>query len=125
MIFHLLDGDVPTLNRVTLRAIRPHLPLVNVSVAILAVLPHVSEHWLDVALRALHFFMHAAKGILGLVVVELRNGADGTPARGSVAVFTRYGKGTVRTSSGFPLRRGCRRTSRLPGKEQKPAQDLN
>jgi hypothetical protein len=60
VIFHLLDGDIPALNGVALRAVRAHFSLVNVSVAILAILANVREDRLDVALRALHFFVHAA-----------------------------------------------------------------
>jgi hypothetical protein len=91
VIFYLLDGIVPALNGVALRAVGAHLPLVNVNVTILAVLPYVGEHGLDVALRALHFFVHAAQGVLGLVVVKLWNGSDGAPACCGVAVFARNG----------------------------------
>jgi hypothetical protein len=93
-------------------------------VTILAVFAHVGEHGLDVALRALHFFVHAAQRILGFVVVELRNSADGAPTRGSVAVFARNIQGAMRTSSGLPLGQSCRRSCRLPSKEQEPAQNL-
>jgi len=115
VILYLLNGDVPALHGVALRAIRSHLPLVNVGVAILAVLPDVGENRLDVALRALHLFVHAAKGILGLAVVEFRDSADGLPAGGGVAVFTRNCKGPVRTTGDLPLRQGCGRISWLPG----------
>lgn len=124
VILHLLDGVIPALHRVALRTIRAHLPLVDVDVTILAVFAHVGEHGLDVALRALHFFVHAAQGILGFVVVELRNSADGAPTRGSVAVFARNIQGAMRTSSGLPLGQSCRGSCRLPSKEQKPAQNL-
>jgi hypothetical protein len=125
VIFYLLDGIVPALNGVALRTVGAHLPLVNVGVTILTVLPYVSEHGLDVALRALHFFVHAAQGVLGFVVVKLRNGADGAPACRGVTVFARNGQGAMRTSSSLPLGQGCRRSGRLPGKEQEPAQNLN
>jgi hypothetical protein len=104
VIFHLLDSNIPSLNGVALSAIRAHFPLVNIGVTILTILACVDEHGLDMALRALHFFVHAAKGILGLVVVEFRDCADGAPTRGGVAVFTRNCEGTVRTSSGLSLR---------------------
>jgi len=124
VIFYLLDGIVPALNGVALRTVGAHLPLVNVNVTILAVLPYVSKHGLDVALRALHFFVHAAQRILGFVVIELRNSANGAPTRGSVAVFARNIQGAMRTSSGLPLGQSCRRSCRLPSKEQEPAQNL-
>src|SRR5437016_9846932 len=61
VILNLLNGIVPTKNRVTLRAIRAHLALVNIGVAILTILPHIREYRLYVALRALHFLVHAAR----------------------------------------------------------------
>ena len=60
VILNLLNGIVPTKNGVTLRAIRAHLALVNIGVAILTILPHIREYRLYVALRALHFLVHAA-----------------------------------------------------------------
>ena len=89
VIFHLLDGDIPALNGVALCTIRAHFSLVDVGVAILAIPANIREDGLDVALGALHFFMHSAKRILGLVVIELRNGADGPPTRSIVTVLTR------------------------------------
>jgi hypothetical protein len=94
-------------------------------VAVLAVLPHVGEHRLNVALRALHLLVHAAKGIPGFVVIEFWNRTDGFPGCGGVAVFAGNRKGSVRTTSGLPLGWGCGRSSRLPGKEQEPGQNLN
>jgi len=80
VIAHLLHGDVPTLHRVALRAVRPHLTTVNVGVAIGAIFAHVREYGLCVALRALHFFVLPAKRIFGFVVIEFGNRADGSPA---------------------------------------------
>lgn len=113
MILHLLDGDVPPLNGVTLRAIGPHFPLVNIihTMAILAILPHIGEDRLDVALHALHLFMHAAKRIARLIVIEFWHCADRTPAGGSVTVLARYRQGgSMRTASAFLLRGGKRST---------------
>jgi len=121
VIFYLLDGDVPALNRVALRAVRAHFSLVNVSVAVLAVFANVCEYRLDVTLHALHFFVHAAKRILGLVVIELRHSADGAPTRGVVAVLAGNRKRSVRTSSGLTLRRVRLRGSRQPNEKQEPA----
>lgn len=105
VIFHLLDGDIPPLYGVASRAIRAHLSLVNIGMAVLTILSCVGEHGLDVALRASHFFVHATEGILGLVVVELRNGADGPPARSRVAVLARNRERPVRTASALSLGR--------------------
>jgi hypothetical protein len=93
VILHLLDGNVPPLNGVTLCAIRSHFPLVNIihAMTILAILPHIREDWLDVALHALHFFVHAAKRIARLIVIELWHCANRAPACGSMAILARYG----------------------------------
>ena len=117
----MLNGDVPPLNGVALSAVRAHFPLVDVGVAVLAILGDVGEDRLDVALHTLHFFVHAPKRVLSLVVIEFRHGTDRTPARGRVTVFTRNGKRTVRTTSGLPLGFGQRSTDR-PAKKDKPAQ---
>ena len=110
VLLYLLDGNIPALDGVALRAIRAHLPLVNIGVTIRAILPRVGEHRFDVALRALHLFVHATKGILGLIVVKLRNGANGPPTRGRVAVFARNRERSVRTPGALPLGRGIRCT---------------
>jgi len=39
------------------------------------------------ALRARHFFMHAAERVARLVVFKFRDTADGLPAQGGMAVF--------------------------------------
>lgn len=125
VILQLLYGYVPALHGVALRAVRAHLPLVHVGVAVFAILSHIGENWLDVALRALHFFVHAAQGILGFVMVEFWNGADGSPSGGRVAIFAGGRQGAMRTSSALPLRRRYGSVGWLPRKEQEPAQNLN
>ena len=124
VIFQLLHGHVPALHGVALRAVRAHLCLVHVGVAVFTIPPHVSENRLDMALRALHFFVHTAQGILGLVVVEFGNCADGAPSGGRVAVFAGDRQRAVRASSALPLRQGNGSVGWLPGKKQEPAQDL-
>jgi hypothetical protein len=121
VIFYLLDGDIPALNGVALRAVRAHFSLVNVCVAILAILADVGKDWLAVALHALHLFVHPAKRIFGLVVIEFRHGADRAPARGVVTVLTRNRKWPMRTSRGLTLRGERLRDSRQPNKKQEPA----
>src|ERR1700731_4389885 len=87
VILNLLNGIVPTENRVALRAVRAHFPLVNIGVGILTILASVREYRLYVALCAFNFLVHAAQRILCFVVIEFRDGADGTPASGGVAVL--------------------------------------
>jgi hypothetical protein len=96
-----LHRDIPTLHRMALFAIGTHLPPVYVRVAISAVLSHVRENRLHVALHAFHFFMHAPQGITGLVVVKLRHRPDWTPTRRCVAVLA----GNVQRR---PMRIACR-----------------
>ena len=99
VIAHLLDRDIPALHGVASRAVRTHLAAMDVRVAIGAVLANVCEYWLNVALRALHFFVHAAERVFRLVVIEFGDRADRTPTCRRVAVFARY----VQRSVGIPL----------------------
>src|SRR3982074_2447447 len=80
VILNLLNGIVPTKNGVAPRAVRAHFPLVNIGVAILTILAHICEDRFYVALRALNFLVHAAQRIARFIVVEFRDGTDGTPA---------------------------------------------
>ena len=90
VILHLLDRDIPALNRVALRAVRAHFPLVHVQVAVLAILSHVRENRFHVAVRAAHLLVHPAQRIPGFVVIKFRIGPDGLPCRRRVTVFARH-----------------------------------
>jgi len=98
VLIDLLDRNIPTLDRVALLAVRPHLPLVDVSVAIGALRSHVREDGLGMALRTAHAFVHAAQRILRCVVIEFRNSADGLPPTNGVTVLTRNTEAAVRAS---------------------------
>jgi len=74
---------------------------VNIRVAVGAILSHVGEDRLYVALNARYFFVHAAQRIVRLVVIKLRHRADGTPARRRVTVLARNRQRPVRTPRGF------------------------
>lgn len=124
VILYLLHGDVPALHRVALRAVRTHLILVHVGVAVLAILGHVRENRFDVTLHALHFLVHAPQRIFRFIVVEFRNGLDGSPCRGRMTVLARDRERAVRTTSSLPLRRGNRSVGWLQGEEEEPAQEL-
>jgi hypothetical protein len=89
VIFYLLYCNVPSLDGMAIRAIRAHLSLVHVGVAILAILSRIGEDRFHVALRALHFFVHATQWILGLAVIEFGNSTDRPPTRRGVAIFAR------------------------------------
>ena len=103
VILHLLNGNIPTLYGVTLCAVGTHLAAMNVGVAIGAILSDIGEDRLDVARDALHVFVHATQGIVGLVVIEFRNGADGSPTGGGVTVLAGDRQRTVRITGGFLL----------------------
>ena len=123
VFLQLLSCGVPPLNRVALRAVRAHFSLVDVGMTILTIFPHIGEDRFRVAQGALDFSVHAAKGILGFVMVKFRYRANRTPTCGGVTVLTRDRKGPVRTSRRLPLRNRSGRVSRPQEKE--PAQKLN
>jgi len=108
----LLDGrkaDLPTAHCMTLRAIRAKFSEVNVGVTVRAVLAHIGEHFLHMALCAGNFFVHTAQGITGFIVVEFRIGTDGPPPRVNVAVVACQRERTMRTSGIGALCRHNRR----------------
>ena len=111
VIFHLLHGDLPALNGVTLRAVRAHPSLVHVGMTVLAILPDIRENRLHVALCAFHSFMHTAQRIPGLVVIEFRVRLDRAPRGHLVAIVAGDGeRRPVRIASSRPvlLMRGLR-----------------
>jgi hypothetical protein len=105
VILYLLGRNIPAFYRVTLFAIRTHLPAMNVCVAIGAILSNIGKDRLYVTLNTEHFFVHAAQRIVRLIVIELRNGADRTPAHRCVAVFARNRQRPVRAPCGLVLLR--------------------
>jgi hypothetical protein len=73
----------------------------------------------------LNFLVHAAQRIPRFVVIKFRNGADGAPASGGVAVLAGNGQRSVRTTRGLPLRCG-HGSARCRAREQQQAtHDLN
>lgn len=104
VILHLLYRSIPPLHGVTLCAVRAHLAAVKISVTIGAIPADVGEDRLDVALCAVHFFVHAPQGIAGLVVVEFWNCTNRIPAGRGVAVFAGNGERAMGISLGFLLR---------------------
>jgi len=98
VILHLLHRDIPPLHGVALLAIRSHLPTMNIRVTIRAVLSHIREYRLYMALHALHFFVHSPQRIICLVVVEFRDSPDGTPTRRRVTVLARNCQRAVRAA---------------------------
>ena len=109
VVTHLLDGDVPSLHRMALCAVRTHLSPMDVRMAIGAILANVGKDRLDVAGHAFHLLVHASERISGLVMVKLGNWANGAPSGGRVTVFAGNIQRAMRIASGFFLGRGRQR----------------
>jgi len=97
MLLNFLDRHSPSPHGVALFAICAQLALMYVGVAVLAALAHVAEHRLHMALRARYILMQAAQRIMGLIVIEFRDGADRLPAVRCVTVLTRDVQFAMRT----------------------------
>ena len=97
MILDLLDGNAPPAYRMALRAIRTQLALMNIRVAVLALVTYVIEHELYVARRTGNTDVHSAQRILCLIVIEFRNGANGLPTLGRMAIRAGDAEAPVRT----------------------------
>jgi hypothetical protein len=80
VLIDLLNGNVPAPDRVALLAIRAHLALMNVGVAVRALRAHIGKDHLGVALSAGHSLMQAAQRIFSGVVIEFRDGSNRFPA---------------------------------------------
>lgn len=98
VLVDLLNGDIPAFDRVALLAVCPHLPLVDVGVAIRALRAHVAKDRLDMALRAIHALVHAAQRIFRCVVIEFRNCSDGLPSTQGVTVLAWNAEASMRAS---------------------------
>ena len=86
---HPLQNDVPSFDGMALCAVSPHLPTMNVGVAVGTICSGVREHRLGMTLGTSDSLVQAAKWIFRCVVIELWNRADGLPACGRMAVLAR------------------------------------
>lgn len=64
-----------------------HVAAVDIGVAVTALSADIAEHRFQVALRACNSFVHAAKWVAGLAVIELRYLANRSPAAEGVAIL--------------------------------------
>ena len=87
VLLHILQDDVPSLHSVAVLAVCPHLPAVNVRVAVGAMRSHIRENHFGVALRAAHAFVKATQWILGFVVIKFGDGADRLPSHRRMTVL--------------------------------------
>ena len=124
MILNGLHRHVPAVHRVALGTIGAELTAMNIRVAVRAVLADIGENGPEVALRAVNFFVHSAKGISRGVVVEFWDGANRRPARAGVTILAGYRKGSVRTPAGLLLCIRRAGESKCQHKERDPRADL-
>ena len=115
VLLNLLHRHLPAEHRMALLAVGSQLPPVNVGVAVLAALPDVREHGLNVALDASDGAVHPAQRIARPVVIELRNRADRFPSARRMTVLTGDVQVAVRTVRARGLRVG---DSQARGKRQ-------
>ena len=97
----LLDGlqsDVPALHRMTVLAVRSHLPAMNIGMTVRTASACVGEHRFSVALGATHALVKPAQRILCFVVIKFRNGADRFPPQRGVAVLAGNREAAVRAA---------------------------
>jgi len=95
VLINLLHRDLPSLDGVALFTGRAKLAFVDIGVAVGALLAHVGEHRLGVALGATDSLVHAAQRKSGLVMVELGDTADWLPSVQGVAVLAGNIQGAV------------------------------
>ena len=89
MFARLLDCEAPAFHGVTLFAVPPKLPAVEVGVTGGALLADIAEDLLDMAGRALDILVQAEQRPFGLcVVIELRLGPNRLPGRSGMATAT-------------------------------------
>ena len=114
VLVDLLDRNLPALYAVALLAIGAELALVDVGMAIGALLAHIRKYRFDVALGTGDSLMHTAQRVTGLVMVELGHVADRLPSAEGVAILAgniqagREGYGCWRRSATAPRRTGRR-----------------
>lgn len=112
-------GNLPAFDRVTGFAIRSELAAVKVRMTVGAFLSDIRKDQFHVALGALHFLVHPAQRVAGLVVVKLRNTADRLPTQRGVAVLAGNIESTVRIACTWFLRRTLRPLSASLEREKK------
>jgi len=108
VLLDLVDGNLPAINRVALRAIGADFPKVNIRVAICAIFPHVGEHRLRVAFQTANFLVLSTERISGFVVIEFQHRAYRTPGRRGVTVFARNRQRSVWATDISFLSANCR-----------------
>ncbi len=125
VVLDLLHRNLPPFYRVALFAGGAELALVNVSMAVGALRRHIAENQFRVTRHARHFLVHAAQRIPGLVVIELRNAANGLPSAERVAVLARDVQRPVRTTGRLAALLGRRACGTHQRKQDQPRNSLD
>ena len=108
MLVDVVGGYLPASVSMTLVALGSVLAAVNISMAVLALLAYIDEHWIGMAFLTLQLGMEAAQRESGLSVLKLWDGPKGSPALRGVTVFTPY----IQVSMRIHGRHGyCRRVT--------------
>ena len=124
VVLDLGDGNLPAQHRMALCAICTEFPSVKVGAAVGTIPAHIGEDGFHVACGALHFVVHSAQWVVGLIVVEFRHGANRPPGCRCVAIFAGDGERAVRTLRVTLLRKKFRNEQNQPEREQQPDADL-
>ncbi len=121
VLVDLLGGNLPALYAVALLATGAELPLVDIGMAIGALVTYIREYGFDVALGTGDSLMQPTQRVPGLIVVKFRRVSDRLPSLEGMAILTGDIEGAVRTTGvGVGLRLPCRK--RGEGKKQAPDQ---
>lgn len=105
VIAHCLNRNLPPFHVVAAFAIRAHLPMMNVGVAIPAPRAGIGENRFRVTLSARYVLVHTQKREAGFSVIKFRNSADGFPSENGVAILA----GNVQVTVGTAGRDGAPR----------------
>jgi hypothetical protein len=120
VLVDLLRGNLPALYAVALLTTGAELTLVDIRVAIGALVTYIRKYRFDVALGAGDSLMQPTQRVPGLIVVKFRRVSDRLPSAKGVAILTRDIQAAVRTSSiGVSLQL----PSRWRGADEKQAPD--
>ena len=88
VLFDRPDRHVPAVYGMALFAASSHLPSVNVSMTVCAIVTHVPKHQSDVALSTGNVLVHAPQRIAGFIMIEFGNVTYRLPTGERVAVLT-------------------------------------
>src|SRR5260370_6526249 len=99
VLLDVLDGNLPSLDRMAVLAVGSELSAVDIGVAVSARVANVRKQQFGVAVSArAHGRVHATQRIPGLAVIKIRHRTNWFPTRTGVAGLARKRERTVGTS---------------------------